>query len=433
MSSRTHSIASPARWQGSAARRRGALGGLGLALGLVISGGLAWLWWRSASDSGGADVDPDRIVRVETRDVIDSVNATGRVEPLARVAIMSRASGIIEAFFADEGDEVAVGQVLVELDREQLEAQWAQDEAGRLAAKARVEAAHARLAEARVRVVDPEPKFLRREVARLSELHERGDISIRDLDEASRTLANSEFRVALVEASLPILAAAVTEAEAVLVAAEAALERSATALREATILCPIDGVVLVRDKEVGDGVSSILTAGGNATEIMTVGDLSDMYVEARVDEVDLGRIERGMPALITVDAYRGVVFEGLVRKVAPAGSIDDNGIVTFQVEVSVDDPERILKPDMTAEARLVIARRDGVSSLPQIAVRPGPPTDGGSPGWVVDRVVGEGEDARVESVPVAVGLSDGLMTEITGGLEVGDRVLLPIARRAPGR
>jgi HlyD family secretion protein len=391
---------------------------LGLAAGVV--------WWRSsaAASASAADLDPARIVTVQSRDVIDSVNAIGRVEPIARVAVMSRASGIVKELHADEGDVVRAGEVLAELDREQLQANLDQDRADRLAAEARVAAAKARLAEAGVAANDPEPDFLRRELERLEELRAKGDVSQRERDEAARQLASAEHRVRLVEASLPILAAEVAEADAGFAAARAAVERSETSLREATILCPIDGVVLTRDKEVGDGVSSILTAGGNATQIMTLGDLSRMHVEARVDEVDLGRIAVGMPARITVDAHRGTTLEGVVRRIAPAGSIDDNGIVTFEVEVTVSDPDHLLKPDMTAEARLVIARRDGVASLPQTALIPAP---GG--GWSVDRITGPEAAPRVERTPVEVGLSDGLMTEIARGVAAGDRVLLPPPRR----
>jgi HlyD family secretion protein len=391
---------------------------------LLLAGG-SFLWWRGlgSADAVGA-VDPDRLVTVESRDVIDSVNATGRVEPVARVAVMSRASGIVEELFAEEGDRVEAGAVLAELDREQLEANLGEDRAELLAARARVDAAHASLAEARVRIDDPEIEFLRREAARLKGLVERGDVSVREQDAAERELALAEFRVRLVQASLPILEADLAEAQAGLASAEAAVERGETSLREATIRSPITGVVLTRDKEVGDGVSSILTAGGNATQIMTLGDLSSMHIEARVDEVDLGRIEEGMPAIITVDAHRKEPLSGVVQRIAPAGSIDDNGIVTFEVEVSVEDPRRLLKPDMTAEAKLVIARRSAVASLPQSALVSGPDNR-----WFADRVQGAGDRARVERVEVQIGLSDGLMTEILAGLAVGDRVLLPLSRR----
>jgi len=235
-----------------------------------------------------------------------------------------------------------------------------------------------------------------------------------------------EHGIRLSEAQIPILEASVAESRANLASASADVERSETSLREATIVSPIDGVVLVRDKEVGDGVSSILTAGGNATQVMMLGDLSEMFVEARVDEVDLGRITVGMPAIVTVDAHRGEAFIGEVERIAPAGSVDNNGIVTFEVRVTVEDPERRLRPDMTAEARLVLGRRDGAVALPQRAVTRG---TGGK--WFVDKVSGEGESARVEQVEVTLGLSDGLMTEITDGLQPGDRVTLPGGGGAP--
>jgi HlyD family secretion protein len=412
----------------STSPRRGAALGVALfaavVVGLGVAGTYGYTTWKSKRDAAARRIDPTRIATVDRRDVIDSVTASGRVEPLARVAVMSRASGIVERLFADAGDHVEAGAVLVELDREQLEAQLAQDDADLLAAQARVTAAEADVAEARVRVADPEPQFLEREVQRLAELLSAGQASQKEHDDAARLLANARFRVQLVEAGLPGLEAAIAEARAGLAATEAARERSATALREATVKSPITGVVLTRDKEVGDGVSSILTAGGNATQIMTMGDLSSVHIEARVDEVDLGRVSVGMEALVGVDAHRGTTFAGRVDRIAPAGTVDDNGIVTFEVEIAVEDPKRLLRPDMTADAKLVVERRDGVVCLPQTTLIPG--ADGT---WFVDRIVGEGDDARTERVPVTIGLSDGLVTEILTGVAVGERVLVQSVRR----
>lgn len=408
------------------AGRRGASAmGTLLAVGLLAA--LAFGWWYAREERAGARaIDPDRIVEVAVVDLVDGVTASGRVEPLARVAVMSRASGILKELLVDEGDVVARGQVLAELDREQLEAQLAGDRADLASAEARLAAAGARVAEARVRLEDPELAFRRREAERLRQLYESGDVTLREADEAERALSAVEFRIAQAQAALPVLEASVAEAEAEVASASAALERSETALREATIRCPMDGVVLVRSKEVGDGVSSILTAGGNATQILTLGDLSEMYVEARVDEVDLGRIRTGMSAVVTVDAHRGRELAGEVLRIAPAGSVDANGIVTFEVRVSVEDPDGLLKPDMTADAKLVVARRDGVPVLPQRALRRGA---GGA--WLVDRVTGSGEELALEEVRVELGLSDGLVTEIASGLAPGDRVLVP--ETAPGR
>ena len=393
---------------------------------VVVLGAAGW-WWAGGDAPAGA-VDPDRVVNVERRELFDAVNASGRVEPLARVAVMSRASGILDAILVEEGDQVTRGQVLAELDREQLEAQLAQDTADLASAQARVAASRSRLAEARVRVDDPELAFARQRAQRYEELFASGDVSQNERDDTALALEQVQFRITQMQANIPVLEAAVAEAQANLAAAEAALDRSQTALREATIRCPIDGIVLVRDKEVGDGVSSILTAGGNATQILTLGDLSEMFIEARVDEVDLGRISVGMPARVTVDAHRGKVLLGEVARIAPSGSVDNNGIVTFEVRVTLADPEGLLRPDMTADAKLVLDTRPDALSLPQRALARGP---GGR--WQVRKVSGEGAAARAEVIEVEIGLSDGLMTEIVSGLEEGDRVLLPEVTSFAGR
>lgn len=392
-----------------------------LLVGIGLLGAIALGWWFASDPrTAVATVDLQRAVAVERRSILHAVTASGRVEPLARVAVMSRASGILKAIMVEEGDRVEVGQVLAELDREQLEAQHAQDEADLQAAIARLAAARARLQESRGLLRDPDLEFARRELRRVEELHAQGNVSDSERDEAARTVAAIEFRLRQVEYSLPVLEASVQEAEAALAASAAALNRSATSLREATIRCPIDGIVLVRAKEVGDGVSSILTAGGNATQILTLGDLSQMFIDARVDEVDLGRIQVDMPAVITVDAHRGKTLDGFVQRIAPAGSVDNNGIVTFEVRITVEDPEGLLRPDMTATAKLVQARRDNVRTLPQRALRREDTSE-----WWVDRVVGEGEDLRTVPTKVSIGLSDGLITEILSGVEQGDRVIIP--------
>ena len=394
---------------------------------LVLGTGAVGFWW-SSRDVGAEGIDPDRVVLVESRELLDAVTASGRVEPLTRVAVMSRASGILKELLVEEGDAVTEGQVLAELDREQLEAQLAQDRADLASAEARVAAAHARVEQAKVSLDDPELDFVQRESARLTQLFETGDVTERERDDAARDLARVEFELAQVRASLPVLEAAVAGAAADRDAAAADLDRSETANREATIRCPIDGIVLVRDKEVGDGVSSILTAGGNATQIMSLGDLSEMYIEARVDEVDLGRISMGMKARVTVDAHRGHVLSGQVERIAPAGSVDDNGIVTFEVRVSVEDPDKLLRPDMTADARLVVADRGVVPTVPHTALR-----QAEDDSWYALRVLSAGPTESAEQVPVEIGLSDGLQTEILSGLEVGDRLLLPDPTARGGR
>lgn len=416
---KTRALYDPVAERGGRARRGvSSFGVVAILCGVCAALALGWWYTGGAGDTTFA-IDADRIVRVERGDLLDAVTANGRVEPVARVAVMSRASGIVKELFVDEGDTVKAGQILAELDREQVEGQIAQDEADLKSAEARVAAARAAVEEARARLDDPTIEFLEREAERQDQLYQKKNVSLKEREDAALNLASSRFGLDMVRARLPILQASVDEALANLASAQASLERSRTTLRETTIRCPIDGVVLVRDKEIGDGVSSILTAGGNATQIMSLGDLSRMHIEARVDEVDLGRIHKDMPAIVTIDAHRGKELTGRIERIAPAGSVDDNGIVTFEVRVAVEDPGGLLRPDMTADAKLVIDRRDGVLVLPQRALARTPAGK-----WTASRVVGEGESLAVETVTVELGLSDGLKTEIVSGLSEGDRVLV---------
>ncbi len=398
-------------------RERG--GVVGFLLFLLLAGGAGAFWWWKSRRVEPVRIDEARVVAVERRDLIKAVLATGRVEPLARVSVMSRASGILKELYVDDGDVVEQGQVLAELDREQLVAQHDENLGNLASAKARVKAAEARLAEARVKVDDPELAFAQREETRLRDLHASGSASLNELDDAELRVAMVEFRITQTRASIPVLEAEVARAEADLQSARAAVERTETALREATIYSPIDGIVLKREKEVGDGISSILTAGGNATPMMTLGDLSSMYVEAQVDEVDIGKVTVGMTALIEVDAYRGRPFAGRVERIAPAGTVDNNGIVTFEVRIAVDDPERRLRVDMTANTRLVLEDRPDTLALPHKALTRDPQGN-----WTARRVV-RGALPEIEPVPVEIGVTDGLMTEILGGLREGDEIVLP--------
>jgi HlyD family secretion protein len=398
------------------ARERGGAATNLLAVMMLAGGGAAW--WYMDTHREIAPLDEARIVTVQRQDLLKAVLATGRIEPEARVDVMSRASGIVKTIYVDDGDEVAKDQVLAELDREQLLAQHDENLANLEAAMARLAAAKARLDESRVRLEDPEVEFAARQVKRIEDLFVQGDESATNLDDARLKLRSAQHRIDQTRANIPVLEAGVLQAEADLKSAQASADRTATSLREATIKSPIDGIVLIRDKEVGDGVSSILTAGGNATKLMTLGDLSKIYVIARVDEVDVGRIHMGMRAVITSDAYRERVFEGEVVRIAPAGTVDGNGIVSFEVKISVKDPQKMLRVDMTANTKLVLEERKDGLALPQKALARAPK------GWKVERVVSV-MPPLTEEVEVKIGVSDGLITEIAEGLAEGDRVLLP--------
>lgn len=409
--------------------RRTERGGAGLALFLILlvaGAGAGWWFWQQ-SRQAEVQIDEELLVEVQRRDLMKAVLATGRVEPNARVNVMSRASGILKEIYVDEGDLVQVGQILAELDREQLVAQHNENLGNQAAAAARLKAARARLAEAQVKLDDPELEFARSQAKRAQELFDDGTFSQTELDEPLLRLKMVEYRIRQTTANIFVLEAGVAQAEADLMSSDAAMERSATALREATIRSPIDGVVLLRDKDVGDGISSILTAGGNATPVLTLGDVSSMFIEARVDEVDVGKIHDDMRSVIEVDAFKGHRFEGRVIRIAPAGTVDNNGIVTFLVKITVKDPDGLLRVDMTANTRLVLEDRPGALALPHKAL-----TRDQKGNWFASRVVSQ-EPPSIESIAIKIGVSDGLMTEILEGLSEGDEIMLPgNQQRTPG-
>lgn len=401
-------------------RERGGAGAVLLLMLLLGAAGGGW-WWYGQSQKV-APIDADRVVRVQRRDLLRAVIATGRFQPLAKVSVMSRASGILKERFVEEGDRVTKGQILAELDREQLVAQHDENIAAQSSAKARLAAAKARLEEAKVRLVDPELEFAKLQHQRILDLHRTDDASETEVDDARLRVANVEYRLKQAAANIPVLEAGVVQAEADILQADAAVERSATSLREATIRSPIDGVVLLREKDVGDGISSILTAGGNATPVFTLCDVSSMYVEAKVDEVDVGKIHEGMRAVVSVDAYRDRPFEGKVERIAPGGTVDNNGLVTFEVRIAVDDPEKLLRVDMTATTRLVLEDRPAALSLPHKAL-----SRDAKGNWFVAKVLSE-QPPATERIGIQIGVSDGLVTEIVEGLAEGDPVLLPSDR-----
>ena len=126
-------------------------------------------------------------------------------------------------------------------------------------------------------------------------------------------------------------------------------------------------MVLSRDREAGDAVSSILTMGSGATLIMTLGDLSEVYVKGKVDESDLGKIYMGQPARITVESFKDEKFSGKVTKISPMGVEKDN-VTTFEVRVSISNESRKLRAEMTANAEIVLEEHKGVLAIPEGAI-----------------------------------------------------------------
>src|SRR4029079_784922 len=164
--------------------------------------------------------------------------------------------------------------------------------------------------------------------------------------------------------NLGVAQASIRKAEAQIDQAKAQLSQSQEDLRNETIVSPIDGVVLSRDREVGDAVSSILTMGSGATLIMSVGDLREVYVKGKVDESDIGKVFLGQAARITVESYKDQKFAGKVTKISPMGVEKDN-VTTFEVRVSISNEAGKLMATMTANAEVLLEERKGVLAIPE--------------------------------------------------------------------
>jgi HlyD family secretion protein len=188
-------------------------------------------------------------------------------------------------------------------------------------------------------------------------------------------------------------------------------------VKNATIVSPIDGVVLSRDIEVGGAVSSILTQGGAATLIMTLGDLGEVYVKGKVDETDVGKIYLGEPARITVESYKNEKFWGKVTKISPLGTEKDN-VTTFEVRVSISNESGKLRALMTANAEIILEEHKGVLTIPEGAILYA--KDKSTEVEIPDPAAEKGK----KKVTVKTGISNGSRTEVASGLTLGQQVVL---------
>jgi HlyD family secretion protein len=362
-------------------------------------------------------IDPSKLAGVERGDIARSVVATGKIEPLAKVEVKSKASGIVKQIFVHYSDWVKQGQVLVELDKEELQARAREARAALLAAQASEEAANATYERNKVEAEGPDLPFLKSSLERARKLHSQGLIAQSVMEEADKIyqLALNKQMTALRNVS--VSRAEVGRAKAQAAQAQAMLDRAEEDLRNSTILSPMDGIVLSRDVEVGDAVSSILILGSQATKIMTLGDVSDVYVRGKVDEADIGKVYLNQSARSVVESFKDKKYAGKVTKISPLGVEKDN-VTTFEVRVSIHNPGGELKANMTANAEIILEEKKNVLLVPEAAV-------------VYDKqrstfleIPDPGTEKGRRQVAVKLGISNGVKTELVSGLNAGQRVIL---------
>lgn len=370
-----------------------------------------------AATRGSTKIDPSKLAKVEKGDLAKSVVATGKIEPITSVEVKSKASGIVQKLLVDYGDSVKKGQVLAELDKQQILAQVNQQKASLEAAEAAARAADADLQHAKYDAEGPDVPLLKRAYERAQQMAKDGVVSPSALDDAQKNYEMAVNRQELGKANVVSAAAKLKQAQAQVSQARAELEEKEEEYRNSTIISPIDGTVLSRDVEVGDAVSSILVLGSSATLVMNLGDTHQVYVKGKVDESDIGKVYLGQPARIKVESYKDKTFEGKVTKISPMGVEKDN-VTTFEVRVSIDNAGGELKSQMTANAEIILEEHKGVLMIPEASLIYD--KDRKASVEVPDPSAKDGK----KKIAVNVGISNGSKTELLSGLKEGQQVVL---------
>jgi HlyD family secretion protein len=380
---------------------------------VVIAAG-AFAIARLASGNG---IDPNKIGKVGRGDVARSVVATGKITPITQVEVKSKASGIVEKLFVDINNRVKKGQPLAELDQQEIQDQVAAQRAQLQAAQANVSNFQAAIEQDKVNASAPDLPMYKVTLDRNTEMVKQGLVPQQSLDNANRDYLAALNKMQGAKAQISVDGAKLQQARAQVSQSEASLKQLEEQLGYTTIVAPMDGVVLSRDVEIGDAVSSILVLGSTATLVMTLGDTTEVYVKGKVDEADIAHVYLGQAARIKVESFRDRYFQGKVTKISPMGVEKDN-VTTFEVRVSINNPGGELKAQMTANAEILLDEHKNVLTVPENAVI----YDGQKKASV--EVPDKSKKEGWRKAPITVGLSNGSVTEVLGGLKEGDQVVL---------
>ncbi len=362
-------------------------------------------------------IDAAKLSDVTRGDIARSVVATGKIEPKTKVEVKSKASGIVQRILVDYGDWVKQGQVLVELDKEEAQARVREARATLLAAQASEEASKATYERNKVEAEAPDLPFLKLSMERALNLHKQGLIAKSVLEDAEKAYQTALNRQMAALRALSVTRAEIARSQAQVAQSIASLEQAEENLRYTTILSPMNGLVLSRDVEVGDAVSSILVLGSQATLVMTLGDVSDVYVLGKVDQSDIGKVYMGQRARIVVESFKDKKFDGQVTKIAPLG-VEKENVTTFETRVSIRNPGGNLKANMSANAEIILEEKHNVLLIPEGAVV----YDSKRNTFV--EIPDETAEKGRKKLPVKIGISNGVKTELVSGLNVGQKVIL---------
>jgi HlyD family secretion protein len=321
---------------------------------------------------------------VAPANIMNSITATGTIEPVTSVTVGTQVSGIVSKLFVDYNSVVKKGQVIAELDKTNLMSQ--------------LNTAKTQLATAQSQL-----NYQTANYKRYKTLFEKGLVAADDFDNAKLSYTQAKEQVA---------------------SAKEEVQRAQTNLGYATITSPIDGVVLSKSVEEGQTVA----ASFSTPELFTIAqDLTNMQVVADVDEADIGDVKEGERVTFTVDAYPDDTFEGEVKQVRQEATTTNN-VVTYEVVISAPNADLKLKPGLTANVTIYTAERKGVLSVPSKALRFTPQKETVGKMKIVDVANAKNkvwtlEGNSIVAHKVNIGMTDGTNTQIVGGIAEGTKVI----------
>jgi HlyD family secretion protein len=370
-----------------------------------------------AARGNSAKLEPSQLAKVDKGDIARSVVATGKVQPITKVEVKSKASGIVTKLYTDINAHVKQGEILAQLDQVEILAQVNAQKAQLAAAESNARAAQAAIQYDKVNAEAPDLPMYKHTYDRALSMSRDGVVSQQALDDAQQKYLAAQNTRDKAVAQIAVDTSKLHQAQAQVQQSESSLKQLEEQLSYTTITSPMDGVILSRDVELGDAVSSILVMGSTATLVMTIGDTTQVYVQGKVDESDIGKVYMGQPARIKVESFKDKTFQGKVTKIAPLGVEKDN-VTTFEVRVSIDNPGGELKANMTANAEILLEEHKGVLTVPEQSV-----------------IYDKDRNASVEvpdpsqkkgrrKVSIKAGISNGTRTEVLSGLNQGDTVIL---------
>jgi HlyD family secretion protein len=320
----------------------------------VVAAGAYWYVGRQAETTGAVSFQTQAVT---TGRIESLVNTAGTINPVVTVDVGSELSGLVSELFADFNSEVKSGELIARIDDRTIRARLRQIEADVTSARASLEQQKANLNRARADL-----DLARSEAVRQRDLIKRELVSQADLDRAE-----AGFKVA--EAQVEVAQAQLTGASATVLQREAQLEQAQLDLDRTYIRSPVDGTVIDRQVDVGQTVAASLSA---PILFQIAQDLTQMQIEADVDEADIGQISEGLEARFTVDAFPDRTFIGRVTQVRKAATITSN-VVTYKVIIGADNPRQQLLPGMTANINIVLGEKDNVLRVSNTALRFNPP------------------------------------------------------------